>query len=411
MKRYTSPTAEEIEKELDSAKSMEDFFGKDGIMSRLFTKTMNRMLEAEMTNHLGYEKNDVKGNNSGNSRNGSYHKKLKSSFGESNIEVPRDRNGIFEPEILPKYQRSTTNEFDNKIIALYARGQSTRDIQSTIAEAYGVDISAEMVSRITDKIIPEVAEWQNRQLEKVYPIIYLDCIHIKIRNENKVQTRAVYNCLAITLEGKKDVLGQWVSTEAEGANFWLQVITDLQQRGVEDILIACVDGLKGFKEAIQSVFPNTQVQKCIIHQIRNSLKYISWKDQREFLRDLKPIYQAINREIAEENLEKLEEKWGSKYQLSVNSWKTNWEELATFFEFPEEIRRIIYTTNIIEGYHRQIRKVIKTKATFPTIESVEKILYMITQNAEKKWTMPVRDWGKILNQLMIKFGDRINLNF
>jgi len=407
MKKYTNPTAEEIDRELMSATSLEDFFGKDGIMARLFSKTINRMLEAEMTNHLGYTKNDNSGDKSGNSRNGRYTRKIKSSFGGTSVDMPRDRNAEFVPTIIPKYAKSTTNEFDNKIISMYARGQSTRDIQNTMNELYGVELSPEMVSHITDKVLPMVKEWQNRPLEEIYPIVYLDCIHIKIRIDGRVEPRAVYNCLGITIDGKKEILGQWVSDGAEGSNFWLNVIADLQIRGVKDILIACVDGLKGFKEAIHSVFPETVIQRCIIHQIRYSLKYVSWKDKKEFMRDLRLVYEAVNKTTAEENLEKLALKWNDSYHLSVKSWEDNWQELSEYFDYPQEIRRLIYTTNGVEGYHRQIRKVIKTKSTFPTIESVEKMLYVITRNIEKKWTMPIRDWSKILNQFFIRFEGRL----
>ncbi|MDN3512731.1 MAG: IS256 family transposase, partial [Candidatus Jettenia sp.] len=353
---------------------------------------------------------DNSGDNNGNSRNGTYARKLKSSFGESEVEVPRDRKAEFEPKILPKYTKGTTNEFDNKIISLYAKGNSTRDIQDTIKDSYGVELSAEMVSHITDKILPELKEWQDRPLDPVYLIIYLDCIHIKIRTEGKVDSKAVYNCLGLNLEGKKEILGQWVTNESEGANFWLSVITDLQQRGVSDILIACVDGLKGFSDAIHSVFPKTIVQRCVIHQIRYSLKYVSWKDKKEFMNDLKPVYQATNKKIAEEALLTFTDKWKDKYNISTKSWLDNWEELSTFFEYPKEIRKLIYTTNIIEGYHRQVRKAIKTKGSFPTIESVEKMLYMVNRNISKKWDMPVRDWGLVLNQFMIRFEGRFSVS-
>lgn len=409
MKRYTKPTAKEIERELASAESMEDFFGKDGIMARLFAKTMNSVLEAEMTNHLGYERHDNAGDNNGNTRNGNYSRRVKSSFGETEVEMPRDRQGAFEPKILPKYAKSTTNEFDNKIISLYAKGQSTRDITDTIRESYGVDLSPEMISHITDKLLPELKEWQDRPLDPTYLVIYLDCIHIKLRDEGKVESKAVYNCLGLTIEGKKEILGQWVTNESEGANFWLSVITDLQQRGVKDIFIACVDGLKGFKDAIHSVFPKTVVQRCVIHQIRYSLKYVSWKDKKEFMRDLKPVYQATNKKTGEEALLKLSEKWKAKYQISTKSWIDNWEDLSTYFDYPKEIRKLIYTTNIIEGYHRQIRKAIKTKGSFPTIQSVEKMLYMVNRNVEKKWNMPIRDWSQVLNQFMIRFEGRLQL--
>lgn len=399
---------EAIQQELAKAESMDDFFGKEGIFARLFASTLEQMLEAELTEHLGYERYEAKGRNSGNSRNGAYTKKVRTSNGETTIRVPRDREGEFEPQIVQKYANNT-NELEEKILGMYAKGLSTRDIQDTLAELYGVDVSATTISTITDKVWSLVEAWQSRLLAAIYPIVYLDAIHVKIRREGRVENTAVYTVLGVDLAGQRDVLGHWVGDGAEGANFWLSVLTDLQNRGVQDIFIACVDGLTGFKDAIQAVFPRTQVQRCIIHQIRHSLKYVSWKDRKDFVRDLKRVYQAATREEAESNLLQLGEKWGAKYPMAVRSWENNWEDLAVFFDYPAEIRRLIYTTNTIEGYHRQLRKVTKNKATFPTPEATRKLLYLATGNITKKWTRSMYDWAKILNQLAIRFEGRFPL--
>jgi putative transposase len=399
------PSSEEIQRQLDTATSIDDFFGKEGIFSRLFSGTLERMLEAELTEELGYEPYAVEGRNSGNSRNGGYSKKIRTSGGDTTVRVPRDRNGEFEPKLLKKYATSS-NEIEDKIVTLYAKGMSVRDIQDTLQELYGIDVSPTTVSHITEKVWPLVEEWQNRPLEEIYPIIYLDAIHIKLRREGRVENTAVYLVLGVDLKGKRDVLGQWVGDGAEGANFWLSVLSDLQSRGVKDILIACIDGLTGFKDAIQAIYPHVQIQRCVIHQIRNSLKYVTWKDRKPFVADLKTVYQASTREEAERNLIRLGETWNGKYAMAVRSWETNWEDLATFFDYPAEIRRLIYTTNSVESYNRQIRKVIKTKASFPSIEAARKLLFLANQNITRKWTAPIRDWPKILNQLAIRFEGR-----
>jgi transposase-like protein len=400
------PSAEEVQRELSSAKSMDDFFGKEGIFSRLFAHTIEEMLETEMSEHLGYEPYEIKGRNSGNSRNGSYPKKLRTSSGESTIQVPRDRNGEFEPQVVKK-QVANTNELENKIIGMYSKGMSMRDIQSTLQELYGVDVSPTTLSAITDKVWGLVEEWQNRALASVYPIVYLDAIYIKLRRESKVENIAVYTVLGVDVEGHRDVLGHWVGDGSESSNFWLSVITDLQSRGVKDIFIACMDGLSGFKEAVLAVFPNTQIQRCIIHQIRNSLKYVTWNDRKKFMIDLKEVYQAATRESAEANLRQLTEKWGDKYAMAVRSWQNNWEDLATYFAYPAEIRRLIYTTNAVEGYNRQLRKVTKSKSIFPTAESARKLLFLANRDILKKWTMPIQNWPLILNQLVIRFDARL----
>lgn len=401
----TLPTAERVQEELSQAKSMDDFFGKEGIFARLFAQTLEQILEAELSEHLGYEPYEAKGRNSGNSRNGHYAKKVRTSAGETQIEVPRDRQGQFEPQIIQKYA-SNTNELEEKIIGLYAKGMSVRDIQETLAELYGVEVSAGSISTITDKVWSLVEAWQNRPLASIYPIIYLDALHLKLRQEGKVESVAVYIVLGVDLEGHRDVLGHWLGTGAEGANFWLSVVSDLHSRGVQDIFIACVDGLTGFKEAITAIFPLAQVQRCIIHQIRHSLKYIPWKDRKAFLADLKLIYQAATREMAEARLADLEQTWGEQYPIPVRSWQTNWPDLSTFFDYPAQIRRLIYTTNTIEGYNRQLRKVLKNKASFPNGEAARKILYLANQNITRKWTSPIYNWPTILNQLAIRFEGR-----
>jgi putative transposase len=399
------PSVEAIQNELGRAESIDDFFGKEGIFARLFAGTLEAMLEAELSEELGYERYDAQGRNSGNSRNGKRARKLRSSGGDQVIKVPRDRNGAYQPRLLEKHQTGS-NEIEEKIIHLYAKGVSTRDIEETLEELYGIDVSAATISAITDKIWPLVEAWQNRPLAAIYPIIYLDAIHIKLRREGRVENTAVYTVLGVDLEGHKDVLGHWVGDGGEGANFWLSVVTDLQTRGVEDVFIACVDGLTGFKDAIHAVFPHTEIQRCVIHQIRHSLKYVAWKDRKQFIADLKTVYQAATREEAETKLLELAETWGDKYPLAVKSWESNWEDLATYFNYPAEIRRLIYTTNTIEGYYRQLRKVTKNKTSFPTPEAVRKLFYLANQNITKKWTMPIQNWANILNQLAIRFENR-----
>lgn len=400
------PGAEEVQRELRKAKSMDDFFGKEGIFARLFAHTLEEMLETELSEHLGYEAYEVKGRNSGNSRNGRYAKKLRTSAGDTTIQVPRDRNGDFEPQVIKK-QVANTNELEDKIIGMYAKGMSLRDIQETLRELYGVEVSPTTLSAITDKVWGLVEEWQNRALANVYPIVYLDAIHIKLRHEGKVENIAVYTVLGVDVEGHRDILGHWVGNGGESSNFWLSVITDLQTRGVQDIFIACMDGLSGFKEAVLAVFPQTQIQRCVIHQIRNSLKYVTWNDRKAFMLDLKQVYQAATRESAEANLQQLAEKWGDKYAVAIRSWQNNWEDLATFFAYPAEIRRLIYTTNSVEGYHRQLRKVTKTKSILPTPEAARKLLFLANRDILKKWTMPIQHWPLILNQLVIRFEGRL----
>ena len=402
------PDAERVAAELAKAESMDDFFGKDGIFAKLFANTLEQMMEEELTDHLGYEPYEAKGRNSGNSRNGYYSKKVRTSEGETEVHVPRDRKSEYEPKVLRRYA-SNTNELEEKIIGLYAKGMSTRDIQDTLHELYGVELSAQSISKITDKIWTLVEAWQSRPLETIYPFVFLDALHIKLRREGKIENTAIYVVLGVDMDGRRDVLGHWVGDGSEGANFWLSVVTDLQARGVEDIFIASVDGLPGFKEAIQSVFPQTQVQRCIIHQIRHSLRYVAWKDRKAFVADLKTIYQAPTLEQATANLHRLAEKWSGKYAIAVKSWEKNWEDLTTFFEYPADIRRIVYTTNTVEAYHRQLRRVTKTKASFPSSEAVRKLLYLATVDITRKWTMPIRNWPQVLNQLVVRFEERTEI--
>ena len=400
------PSAEEVQKELAKAKSMDDFFGKEGIFARLFANTIETMLETELSEELGYEPYEAKGKNSGNSRNGHYPKKVRTSAGETTIQVPRDRNGDYEPQVVKK-RVANTNELEDKIIGMYAKGMSVRDIQDTLKELYGVDVSPATLSAITDKVWELVEAWQNRVLANIYPIIYLDAIHIKLRREGKIETTAVYTVLGVDLDGHRDVLGHWLGEGSETSNFWLSVVTDLQGRGVQDIFIACMDGLSGFRDAVLAVFPRTQIQRCIIHQIRNSLKYVTWTDRKNFMTDLRLVYQAATREAAEAQLRQLNEKWGDKYAIAIRSWQNNWEDLTTFFAYPAEIRRLIYTTNSVEGYHRQLRKVTKSKGAFPTPQAARKLLFLAHREILKKWTMPVYNWALILNQLVIRFEDRM----
>lgn len=400
------PAPETVLQELSSAESMDDFFGKDGIFARLFAKTMEAMLEAEMSEHLGYERYEAKGRKSGNSRNGHTKKKLQSSAGaDVEISVPRDRKSEFEPQIIRKYETSSS-ELEDKILGMYAKGMSTRDISATLQELYGMEVSAQTISNITDKVMPLVEAWQSRPLAAIYPIIYLDALYFNLKKEHKVENRAVYVVLGLDLEGRKDVLGHWVSDGAEGASFWLGVVTDLKNRGVNDIFIAAIDGLTGFKDAIRSVFPQVEIQRCVVHQIRNSLKYVTWSDRKAFAADLKGIYQASTRAEGELKLLELSEKWGDKYAMAVRSWENNWQDLATFFDYTPAIRRLIYTTNPIEGYNRQLRKVTKTKSVFPSYEAVRKLLWLAHRDIIKKWTMPVHNWALILNQFAIRFEGR-----
>jgi transposase-like protein len=396
---------ERIQQDLATATSIDDFFGKEGIFARLFAGTLEQMLEAELTAHLGYEPYAAQGRNSGNSRNGKRARSIRTSSGDTTIQVPRDRKSEFQPTLLEKYQTST-NELEEKIIALYAKGVSTRDIQETLQELYGVEVSAQTISTVTDKVWSLVEAWQTRPLAAVYPIMYLDAIHLKLRRDGRVTNTAVYIVLGIDVDGQRDVLGHWVGDGAEGANFWLSVVSDLQARGVEEVFIACIDGLTGFKEAIGAVFPQTHIQRCIIHQVRQSLQYVSWKDRKAFAADLRTVYGAPTREAAEERLLEVGERWSGRYAVAVRSWERNWDDLATMFAYPAEIRRLIYTTNTVEGYNRQVRKVVKTKGALPSGDAARKLLFLVTREITRKWTAPLFNWAKIRNQLAIRFEGR-----
>jgi len=362
-------------------------------------------LGAEMAEHLGYSKHAAEGHNSGNNRNGYSTKKLKHDRGEFEIEVPRDRNGSFEPQLVKKGQTRLT-DFDDKVIALYARGMSTRDIVAMFKDLYGADISPALISKITESVMEQVIEWQSRPLESVYPIVYLDCIVIKIRQDKRVINKAVYLALGINIEGQKELLGLWIA-ETEGARFWLSVLTELQNRGLKDIFIACVDGLKGFPDAINTTYPETKIQLCIVHMVRNSLKFVSWKDRKAVAKDLKTIYQSITVEEAEQALSDFEEKWDDQFPSIAKSWRSHWPNLITLFDYPADIRKVIYTTNAIESLNSVIRKSIKTRKLFPNDQSATKVIYLAIQAASKKWTMPIRNWSAALNRFMIEFPDRM----
>lgn len=371
----------------------------------MFKDALQEMLEAELEMELGYSKGDKKNKSTDNRRNGYSEKNVKSQFGEFPINVPRDRDGNFEPVVVPKNKRDISG-IEEKVISLYGRGMSTRDIHEQIKDIYGIEVSAEMVSKMTDSIIPNIREWQNRPLEAVYPFVFMDAIHYKVREDGQIKNKAAYVVLGVDLDGFKDILGIWIG-ENESSKFWLGVLNDLKNRGLNEVLIFSVDGLTGLKEAITAAYPNAEIQRCIIHQLRNSFKYVSYKDLKEFSKDFKSVYKAINEEEALESLAEVEEKWGNKYPYAIKSWETNWDVLSPFFKYPSEIRTIMYTTNIIEGFHRQLRKVTKTKTMFPSDQALEKILYLASQNVIKKWSQRYRNWDLIVNQLSIFFEERI----
>ncbi len=394
-----------IDELIKDYKKPEDIIGENGILKQLTKAIIERTLAAELTHHLGYEKNSPEGKKRGNSRNGTTGKTLKSDLGDLPVEVPRDRNGEFEPQLIKKGQRRFTG-FDDKILSMYARGKTTRDIQAHLQDIYKVEVSPELISAVTAEVMEEVKEWQNRSLEEIYPIVYFDAIWVKVRDEGHVVNKAAYLAIGVRIDGFKDVLGIWLEKE-EGAKFWLKVITELQNRGLKDIFIACVDGLKGFPEAIESVFPLTQVQVCIVHMVRNSLRYVSYKDRKMVVGDLKGIYQASTEEQALSALAELEQKWDSRYPMIAKSWRNNWSRLNPFFAYPPEIRRAMYTTNAIESLNNALRKVTKNRGAFPTDEAAIKLLYMALQNIMKKWTMPIQNWGAAVNQMSIIFEDRM----
>ena len=386
----------------------EDILGENGLLKQLTKAVLERALQAELTHHLGYDKHDPKGNNSGNSRNGKSKKTLKGDFGSMPLDVPRDRNSTFEPAIVPKGQ-TRFEGFDDKILSLYARGMTTRQIKQHLEEIYQVEVSPSLISSVTDAITDEVKAWQSRPLDAVYPILYLDALVVKVRESSHIQNKAVHLILGINTLGRKEVLGLWV-TQNEGAKFWLQVLTDLKNRGVKDIFIACVDGLTGFPDAIETAFPKTEVQLCIVHQVRNSLKYVSWKWRKEVAEDLKLIYTSATVEEAELQLEAFAKKWDEQLPTISRSWRLNWERLIPFLSYPQEIRRVIYTTNVIESVNSSLRKVMKNRGSFPNEDAVIKLVYLALRNISAKWNLPIRDWALAMNRFAIMFDGRMPLD-
>ena len=390
---------------LKNYKKPEDILGEQGLLKRFSKAVLERALGTELTEHLGYEKHDSAGYGSGNSRNGTTEKTLKGKNGEITIEVPRDRNGTFEPQIVKKHQ-TRFDGFDDKILSMYARGMTTRDIQGHLQEIYGVEVSPTLISNVTDAVAEEVKAWQSRPLEAVYPILYLDALHVKMRDAGHVQNRAMYVAIGVKLDGDKEVLGLWAG-QAEGAKFWLQVVTELKNRGLQDIFIACVDGLKGLPQAIETVFPKAQVQLCIVHLVRNCLNYVSWKERKAVATDLKPIYRAASSEDAWLQLEAFAEKWDGRYPSISQIWQRNWDQVTPFFAYPAEIRKVIYTTNAVESLNMSLRKVIKTRGSFPNEEAALKLLYLALERVTKKWTRPVQDWKAALNRFAILYEERL----
>jgi len=404
-KKEEELSAEELKKKaLKQFMSGESLYGKDGAFAPMLKSFLEAAIEGELDAHL-----DEDERKSGNRKNGKTSKTLQTSEGPLEVETTRDRNSTFEPELVKKRETILADSLEKKIIGMYGLGLSFRDISSHLKEMYDADISHTTLSSITDRVIPEIREWQARPLESVYCIVWLDAMHYKVKDEGKIVSRAVYNILGINTEGRKDLLGMYVS-ESEGANFWLGVLSDLRTRGVNDILIASIDNLKGFAEAIQATFPKAEVQSCIVHQIRNSLKYVASKDQKPFLADLKEVYRATTKDLAEQQLDALDQKWGKKYPLVLNSWRNNWNKLSTYFKYDPVIRKMIYTTNTIEGFHRQVRKVTKTKGAFPSDMALLKLIYLAYQNIRKKWTSPLQNWGLTVSQLSIWFEGRLNLS-
>ena len=392
------------EEELSKCRSMQDITGENGLVQKIIKDAMETILQNEFNNFL----NQNKSNSERNYRNGYNKKNIKTEYGDVQIQMPRDRNGEFTPEILAK-RTTIADGIKDQITSMYAKGMSTRDISNHIEGLYGTELSASTISNITDEAMVTGKEWFNRTLDPVYPIVFMDAVHFKVREENKIVTKAIYVALGITVDGMKDVLGMWIG-ENEGAKFWFKVCTELKNRGVKDILIACIDGLKGFPDAIKSVFPDTAVQLCIIHQIRNSFKYISWKDQKEFISDLKEVYKATNEELGLEALNEMYNKWGNKYGMVLDSWMNNWDNLSTFFGYEDRIRKLIYTTNTVEGFNRQLRKVTKTKTVFPNDDAVLKAMYLATTDITQKWTSPYSNWGLTLAQFKINFGERLPID-
>ena len=395
---------EVIDKLLAGYKKPEQIIGENGLLKQLTKALLERAMNAELSEHLGYEKHDPAGYKSGNSRNGKSSKKLKGEFGEIEIETPRDRNGTFEPQIVEKGQRRFSG-FDEKILSMYARGMTTRDIEGHLKEMYGIEVSPTLISNVTEAVLEEVKTWQNRPLERIFPIVYLDALYVKIRDNGQVQNRAIYVAIGVRMDGCKEVLGLWTSSN-EGAKFWLQVLTEIRNRGVEDIFIVCVDGLKGFPEAIGTVYPKAQVQLCIVHLVRASLNYVSWKQRRTVAADLRTIYTVVTAEAAEQQLERFAGRWDATHPTISQIWRRNWSHVTPFFAFSPEIRKVIYTTNAVESLHMTLRKVIKTRAAFPHEQAAFKLLYLALQNVAKKWNS-VQGWREALNRFQILWPERM----
>lgn len=394
-----------IDSLLADYKKPEDLIGENGLLKQLTKALVERALQAEMAEHLGHDKHETVINATGNTRNGKSRKTLKGEFGELPIEIPRDREGSFEPLIISKHQTRWAG-FDDKILSLYARGMTVREIQQHLTEMYGTEVSPTLISTVTDGVMDEVKQWQSRPLDAVYPVVYLDCIHAKVRDAGSVRAKAIYLAIGINMEGHKEVLGLWIA-QTEGAKFWLSVVTELKNRGVQDIFIACVDGLKGFPEAIETVYPHAIVQLCIVHMVRNSLNYVGWNKRKEVAADLRLVYSAATIDEAEHALADFEDKWNNAYPPIALSWRNNWQRIIPFFDYPPEIRRIIYTTNAIESVNMSLRKVSKSRGSFPNDEAVIKLYYLALSNIAKKWSMPLRDWKPALNRFTIQFNERM----
>lgn len=402
MKKIKPELLEELMRDY---KNPEDLIGKNGILKELTKALIEKALSTELTDHLGYEPNAVDGRNSGNSRNGSMEKTLKTDYGDLSITTPRDRNSEFEPKIIRKGQRRFTG-FDDKILSMYARGMTVRDIQGHLEDIYNVEVSPELISSVTNGVMETVKEWQCRPLDGLYPIVFFDALRLKVRDEGRIINKAVYIAIGIDIDGQKDILGLWIEKN-EGAKFWLNVFTELKNRGMKDVFIACIDGLKGLPEAIETVYPDTEVQLCIVHMVRNSLKFVSYKHRKQIASDLKPIYRAATIQEAETALQSFKKTWDDKYPMISKSWENNWDRITPFFAYPEEIRRVIYTTNAIESLNNSLRKVTKNRNSFPNDDSAIKLLYMSLQNIMKKWTMPVQNWALAIQQFSIRFGERL----
>lgn len=409
-KRRITPERREQRKrllEMLQDAGINDVAGVQELFKEMVSTVLENGLEAELDEELGYSKYDYRNKQTDNSRNGYSEKTMKTSFGDMDISIPRDRKGDFDPQLIKKQQTTLSGDIEEKVLSMYAKGMTTSDIESHIREIYGIDVSDSTISRVTDKILPVVRDWQSRPLESIYAVVFMDAIHFHVRSEGQIVKKAVYIAIGINMDGIKDVLGMWIG-ENESAKFWLSVMNGMRNRGVDDILIACVDGLTGFASAIEAVFPHTEIQQCIIHQIRNTTRFVSYKDIKMLMADLKKVYAAIDEQTALYELDAFDEKWGSKYPKIAVSWRTNWANLSTYFKYPEEVRRLIYTTNAIEGFNRQLRKVTKSKSVFPTDDSLLKMLYLAMLDITKKWTGRRQDWGRIHSQLEIYFDGRID---